>query len=263
MSDWTIANQADLERWTNIRTDSRREVLRAITFGLIYLLAALAVGAYLLISVEAITDGTIIFVGWDVVEVSFPWMNVLAWIYAGLAVSFILLFVVFQLSLRHRLPATLVRLVAICPILGRVQQTLASAETLQSVYHAVLAEQPYGDAFQTAADEIQSPLWKRWASSVSTRFQAGQTIEKAMRQVPLIDHPIAAVITLGQDTLTHAETVRLWHQATEECHALLQSRTRRSIRFISHTGVIIATLLAGMAILSSNTYLVQMMEGLT
>lgn len=263
MSKWTIANQAEVETWAAIRDNGRSSLSRATTLSLLYLLAALAVGAYLLSAVAQICEGAIYLVGWDVEELQLTWMETMMWIYAGAAVIAIAGWLLVQLSLRGRLPVLLSVFVAKTPGLGRAIQTIALANFCESIYRSVVGSQTYGDAFRFASQEARFAPLQNWAAQSALRLDAGQSWEHALSHPPIKDHPLAAVTALGQGQLSREETIGMWHQAASDSHSLVDSRSRRTVRYLFRTGLVASVLTASFAILAVNTAIVMTINGLT
>jgi hypothetical protein len=263
MNRWSIADQAEVETWSAIRDSGRSNLARAATLSLLYLLAALAVGAFLLFAVAQICEGAVYYVGWEEEEVVVAWMQTMMWIYAGAAVIALAGWLLVQLSLRGRLPWGLSAVAAKIPGVGRAIQTIALADFCESIYRSVVGSQTYGDAFRFAAQEIRFTPLQNWAAHSALRLDAGQSWEHALSHPPIKDHPLAAVTALGQGQLSREETIRMWHQAASDSHSLIESRSQRSVRNLFRIGLIGAVLTAGFAILAANTAIVSMINGLT
>ncbi|WDQ16360.1 hypothetical protein [Rhodopirellula sp. P2] len=263
MSHWSIADQAEVETWAAIRSNGRSSLSHAATLSLLYLLAALAVGAFLLSAVAQICEGTVYYVGWDEEELLVAWMRNLMWVYAGGAAIALTGWLLVQLSLRGRLPSVLSAVVAKIPGVGRAIQTIALADFCESIYRSVVGSQTYGDAFRFAAQETRFTPLQNWAVHSALQLDAGQSWEHALSHPPIKDHPLAAVTALGQGQLSREETMRMWYQAASDSHSLIESRSQRSVRNLFRIGLIGAVLTAGFAILAANTAIVSMINGLT
>lgn len=259
----TISDQAELEMWSVIRDDARSSLSRATTIGFIYLIAALAVGTFLLSAVAELSEDAVYYVGWEEKEVVVTWMRSMMWVYAGIAVIAGIGWLVVQLSLRGSLPVVVATIISKIPGLGRAIQTIAMANFCQSIYQSVVNSKTYGDAFRAASDETRFTPLRLWIDRSAARLDSGQSWEHALLRPPIKDHPLAAVIAMGQSQLSREETIRMWHQAASDSHWLLQTRSQRTVRHLFRVGLIGALFTAGLAILSTNTNIVLMLDGLT
>gem|GEM_PF-6564006 len=124
MTSPTISDQAEAEMWSVIRDDARSSLSRATTVSFIYLIAALAVGAFLLSAVAELSEDAVYYVGWEEKEVLITWMRSLIWVYAGIAVAASVIWILVQLSLRGSLPVVIATIVSKIPGLGRAIQTI-------------------------------------------------------------------------------------------------------------------------------------------
>ncbi|EGF29126.1 hypothetical protein [Rhodopirellula baltica] len=263
MTSPTISDQAEAEMWSVIRDDARSSLSRATTVSFIYLIAALAVGAFLLSAVAELSEDAVYYVGWEEKEVLITWMRSLIWVYAGIAVAASVIWILVQLSLRGSLPVVIATIVSKIPGLGRAIQTIALANFCQSIYRSVVNSKTYGDAFRAASDETRFTPLRPWIDRSAARLDSGQSWENALLRPPIKDHPLAAVIAIGQSQLSREETIHMWHRAASDSHWLLQTRSQRTVRHLFRVGLIGSLFTAGLAILATNTNIVLMIEGLT
>lgn len=71
----SIAVKAEFQRWEHVRDQARRQLTSTLTFGFMYLMASLAVGGYLLLTVREIARDAAIFQGWQIESVEIGWME--------------------------------------------------------------------------------------------------------------------------------------------------------------------------------------------
>ena len=82
----SIATTAELELWQSIREDTRRRLTRVVSIGVLYLLAALAVGMYLILTMAEVASDTVVLRSWRPEMIDVTWMKMTALGYAVAAI---------------------------------------------------------------------------------------------------------------------------------------------------------------------------------
>lgn len=257
----SIAQQAELEIWRGIRENTRLRLTRSISVGVLYLLAALAVGAYLLLAVAEVGHETMYMDGWEDEEMNLLWIVDLAWGYGGLALIAIIGYVFTLMLIRDKLPATVCRIVGTLPWIGPTMHIVAMGEFCQSIYQSVLRSQTYADALCQASRVVRNADLRQWSKDSSKRLESGHSLVSVLGSSPIQDHPLSAVTAFVSRDLSVNESVRIWHQATAECHLLAQSRLDRTIQFISVSSLLVSVLIASLALLFSGMLLRIVLDG--
>lgn len=258
-----ISDQAEMETWAAMRDNARSSLSYATTISFLYLIAALAVGAFLLSAVAELCEGAIYYVGWEEQTVMVAWMRSMMWVYASVAATAGLGWLMVQLSLRYRLPVLISAIISKIPGLGRAIQNIALADFCQSIYRSVVNSETYVEAFRAASNETLFTPLRLWIDQSAKRLDSGQSWEHALRYPPIKDHSIAAVIAMGQNPLSSEETIRMWHQAASDSHLLLQTRSQRTVRHLLRVGLIASVFTAGFAIMATTTNIIFMLDGLS
>lgn len=252
-ADISIAEQAQRELWQQIRSQTRRRLARSASIGLLYLLASLAVGAYLLMAVGEISSDTFYLDGWELKPVRLEWMMQLVWGYAGFAVLIVLAYIALLLLVFDKLPAIGCSILRGVPCVGSTTRVISLGEFCEAVYRSVIQSQPYHVAFDRAVNAIGNADLSQWSARAARQVQAGFSVPTVLRTAPIRDLPLSAVIALISHDLSAEQTTRVWQQATEECHQLARSRVTRTAQLISITCVLLSVMLACMALFVSAT----------
>lgn len=243
----TIGQTAMLQTWQEIRLDARRRMLFTATLGFLYVIASLLVGAYLLHALDRIVD--------DVPDPSRSWLSsetielawlssvALAYLVATVIVGAALAFVI--LMLVGRLPKFLSPIAARTPVFGAICRIMSAGEFCQSLYRSVVQQKTYADAFGEAADEIREASIRHWAKHSSTRIAQGELVQNVLESTPIDDQPLAVISAVIPSLKNTGDSVYLWHEASAECHAVLQTRLKRGLKFVSLWSLLISVSLAG------------------
>lgn len=256
----SIAAQAELEIWQGIREDTRRRLIRVISVGFLYLLAALAVGAYLMVAVADAAGGADVLMSWYGDQLDTPSIDPLAWSYGGLAMVATIIYGLTLLLIHDKLPPSLCRIVGSMPWIGSTVRIVAVGEFCQSIYLSVLRSQTYGDAFARASAEVRHADLRRWSGDSSQRMESGQSLASVLQSSPIQDQPLFAAASLVANGLSANETVQVWHHAAAECHLLAGSRLERTTLIISATCLFVSVLIASFALLISVFLMLRLLE---
>lgn len=259
----TIGQEAESEIWEQIRKDTHRKLVVSLTIGVLYLLASLVVGVFLIYTVEEVGRDTVYLQGWELQTVDLQWMTKVRWFYGGIGALAMLAYAVIYLTIQNLLPPIVWRRTCSIAWVGSTIRMVAIADVCQSIYHSVRRGFPYDKAFARAASEVQSVGMRCWLSRAAERIQAGQSPAAALRSCPVQDQPFAAVAVITSGELTKEETIEVWHQATMECHALAFSRLNRATQVISVTCLLCSAGLAAFALIVSARFMSALLQGLT
>jgi len=259
----SIAVEAEFEIWQNVRSETRRRLTGAVTIGYLYLLAALAVGGYLMVTVAGVCESGIILEDWEPVEIEMGWMLQIAWFYAGLAIAATIAYPLILLLIFGKLPSELSRFLNSIPFIGSTVRAVSMADFCQSIYRCVLNSLTFGDAMARASKDVRDASLRRWSADSSRRLAAGQSLPSVLAMSPMREQPIAALSALVRDELSSEDTRRVWHQAASQCHSLAISRLRRTTQFLSVSCMLVSALLAAFAVLMSAVFLGYALRGIS
>lgn len=254
----SIADEAEFERWQDIRNETRRRLTVAILVALCYLLASLAVGSYLIRALAEVAQGAFPIMSWYPKNIATSWIEGIVWVYAGLAVIVTVSGILLIALVHGKLPASLSRLVCSTPWIGSTIRIVAMGEFCQAVYQSVLKSQTYTDALEQASRDVRLSDLRQWTKRSSQRLESGISIAIVLQSFPIPDQPLFAVAALIAQPRSSKESAQVWHDATEECHVTAQSRMNRTALVISVTCLLASVLIASFALLISVT----MMQGL-
>ena len=255
----SIAHRVELEMWSDIRCETRQRLMRSLTIGVLYLLAALAVGAYLILAVQEIGTGLYMLRDWELEEVSLGWMTQVAWGYGGVAIVVIVLYPLLALLICDRLPHWCSWMMEAVPGVGSTMRAVSLGDFCQAMYQSVAASQTYDAALAHASQRVRSPSLRDWSRKASGRIAAGQSLDGVLASAPIREPALFAVIALTSDSaanmrsaankLSHEDTIRIWHQAASECHILAQSRSIRATQLLSVLGLLASVFFATLGML--------------
>ncbi|MCO8125397.1 hypothetical protein NHH03_26900 [Stieleria sp. TO1_6] len=258
-----IAFESEHELWQSIRDDTRRRLARATSIGFLYLLAALAVGAYLILAVREYGTDAIYFDGWYPKPIQFDWLTQIAWAYGVIAIVATFAYILVMLFIFDRLPSTLCRVVAATPWIGSTIRIVATGELCQSVFRSILDSKSYSDALQQASHEVHNRCLRDWSALSAARIDAGHSLANVMRVSPFQDPPLSAIAALTTYSQSQQESLRIWYQATTECHRLAQSRLDRATTALSVTCLLVSVFLASFAMFLTALFTRFVLGGLT
>ena len=162
----SIATTAELELWQSIREDTRRRLTRVVSIGVLYLLAALAVGMYLILTMAEVASDTVVLRSWRPEMIDVTWLG-----YAVAAIIAIIGYLLVLMMILQRLPALLSRIVGAMPWIGSTMRMVAMAEFCQSIYQSLLHSQTYGDALQQASKSVHHAGLRHWSAISSKRIE--------------------------------------------------------------------------------------------
>ena len=66
-----------------------------------------------------------------------------------------------------------------------------------------------------------------------------------LESTPIDDQPLAVISAVIPSLKNTGDSVYLWHEAAAECHAVLQARLKRGLKFVSLWSLLISVSLAG------------------
>ena len=259
----SIAQEAEFEIWRSIRDDTRRRLTVAITVGFLYFLAALAVGAYLILTVAEVGRETVFLKDWEPERIDVVWLTQIALGYGGLALVAVIGYALTLMLIRDKLPPWLCRIVGAMPWIGSTIGIVSMGEFCQSIYQSILRRQTYSDAFAQASMVVGDARLRRWSGNSSKRIESGNSLVSVFQSSPIQDQPLSAVTAFVAKELSVNESVRVWHHATAECHLLAQSRLARTTLVISITCLLASVLIAIFAMFLSGMLMRVLLQGLT
>ncbi|EMI42875.1 hypothetical protein [Rhodopirellula sp. SWK7] len=259
----SIAQAAEAELWRDIRNETRRRLTRTVTVSFLYLLAALAVGSYLINAVIEAGRGAVYYVGWKETELNVNWMTQFVWSYAVLALLATIAYVLTMLLIHNKLPAQLGAAMNRMPWIGSTMRMVSMGSFCQSIYQSVARSRTYGDALETAAEEVSDATLRQWSAVAAQRIRSGQSLSNVLQSCPIRDQPLSAVSVMIENPRSMEESVRVWHQATEECHGLARSRLIRATQVLSVSALLVSVFLAAFAMLSATMFMSVAMSGLS
>ena len=249
----SIATTAELELWQSIREDTRRRLTRVVSIGVLYLLAALAVGMYLILTMAEVASDTVVLRSWRPEMIDVTWMKMTALGYAVAAIIAIIGYLLVLMMILQRLPALLSTIVGAMPWIGSTMRMVAMAEFCQSIYQSLLHSQTYGDALQQASKSVHHAGLRHWSAISSKRIELGHPLSMVLQSSPIQDQPLSAVAALATEELATEQTteraVQIWHRATSECHVLAQSRLDRTAAVVSISFLLASVFIAFFALL--------------
>ncbi|QDV44452.1 hypothetical protein Enr13x_43180 [Stieleria neptunia] len=245
----SIAMTAELELWQSIREDTRRRLTRVVSIGVLYLLAALAVGAYLILTMAEVASDTVVLHSWRPELIDVTWMKMAALGYAVVAFIAIVGYLVILMMILQRLPALLCSIAGAMPWIGSTMRMVAMGEWCQSIYQSLLRSQTYGDALQQASQAVDHAGLRRWSAISSKRIELGHPLSVVLQSSPIQDQPLSAVAVLAAETLAPEQAVLIWHRAASECHVLAQSRLDRTAAVLSISFLLASVFVAFFALL--------------
>ncbi|WP_186775005.1 type II secretion system F family protein [Allorhodopirellula solitaria] len=264
-SSWTIAQQAEVELWTRGRESTRRRLSGAVTGSFLYIVAALAVGAYLILAVAAVADGSTTITGWnwglDEREIDLDWMRQIAWGYAGLAILAVIVYPLTRLLVSGKLPPVLASIMRCLPGIGRTMRTVELGEFCQSMYRSVAHSKTYGEAFSEASRELQDASMRRWSAQAAEDIEAGQSIADVLRSSPITDLPLPVVLAFVDGQHSHRESLRVWHEAARDCHLHAQRQLKRTTQVVSFSCLFVSVFLAALGLLLAATITNMVLQG--
>ncbi|QEF99087.1 hypothetical protein Mal15_31470 [Stieleria maiorica] len=258
-----IAEQAELEIWQGIRDDTRRRLLKTVTVGVIYLIAALAVGAYLIVTIADVGRENVVLRGWQPVVVDVGWMLTIATGYGALAVTAFVGYLVTLLWIQDKLPAAAFQIVDGVPWIGSTIRVVAMGEFCQSIFQSLLRSQPIGVALDQASSAVGHAGMRRWSALASKRIEFGHPLAHVLQSSPIQDPPLSAVAAFAMQKLPASDSVDVWRRATSECHLLAQSRLDRTAMAVSVCCLLASVFIAFFALLLSGIAMRTMLQGLT
>lgn len=229
--------------------------------GFLYLLAALAVGAYLILAVADVGRATVVYSGWEQEELQVAWMTQIAGIYGGLALAVTIGYVCALMLVFDRLPSVFCLIGGSIPWIGSTTRIVAMGEFCQSIYQSVLGSRTYDDALAQASDSIRHAGLRRWSRNSSKRIESGQPLGRVLRSSPIQEQPLSAVAAFLTKEMSTQDAILVWHRATSECHLLAQSRLDRTTQFMSITFMLASVLIAAFAMLLSGTMMRVVLQG--
>jgi type II secretory pathway component PulF len=248
MRELSIGEAAQLATWREIREDSRRRFAFCLTMGFFQLFASLIAGAYLFASLAQLEVQIPDFVGFSQELSPVRYFAQFARLYVFIAGAIVLVFVFLMLVVLTRLPAIFSAITFGLPGIGSIWRVLTMSEFCQSIYGSVVQQKTYSDALETAARDVSDKATSLWSTQSSRRVAHGEPIEQVLRESPIQDQPLPIVASILPSLKTAIESTQLWHQASSECHLLLQSRVNRTLRLLSIFSLTASVLIAGLAI---------------
>lgn len=257
----SIGQRAEWERWQRSRHATRRRLRSAVTAAFLYLMAALAVGAYLIVVVKEVSRGTVITSNWTYEQIDFSWMTQVAWGYGALAALAIVAYPLLLLLIDGRLPALLARLMRWIPGIGSTMQMVALGEFCESMYQSVARSKTYGEALAQASNSVRDSAMRQWSARASQQVAAGQSFARVLRTSPIHDQPLPALHAWVQNDITWVEALRVWHRAAAQCHVQSQRRLNRTVQAISLSCLLACVFLAAFGMLIAATTTSMALEG--
>ncbi len=258
-----IAQQAEFEIWRSIRDETRGRLTRSISVGFLYLLAALAVGAYLMLTLAEVGRDIVNWSYWKPERVEVAWITEIAWGYGAMALFAVIGYVLTLLLIRDLLPSSFCRIVSAIPWIGSTIRIVAMGDFCQSIYESVLRRQTYSDALEHAAMAVRNPDLRQWSRHSSARIDSGHSLASVLHSSPIQDQPLSAVTAFVAQELSIDESVRVWHHATAECHSLARSRLHRTTQVISITCLLACVSIAAFAMFLSGMLTTSILRVLT
>lgn len=249
----SIGDVAEAELWLGIRREAKRKLAGVLSVGLLYLLSALAVGSYLIVSMANVGEEFIYLRGWKTESFELHWMNQIAVGYAALAVFVATGYVLAVLMIFNKLPAFFYQLFWSIPWLGSTLRAVVMGEFCQSMYQSLRLSKTYGEGLAAVSSDTRNAGLGSWAKHSAHRFEAGYSLESVLGSSPLKDQPISALRTFLSRDLPLDESTHVWHNAAVECHLLVQSRLSRATLVITTTCLLASVLLASLALFFSGT----------
>lgn len=260
-SSWSIGQQAELERWRRGRADVRRRLSGAAMGAFVYLISALAVGAFLIVAVAAVTRDTTVMDGWDSLGVDLSWMYKIVWGYGALALLATVVFPLVLLMVAGRLPPLLARVMRSLPGIGSTMRMVELGDFCQSMYMSIAQSKTYGQAFGDAVQDVRDADMRRWAKSSAASVEGGQPLASVLRFAPIREQPLPAILAFVQGGVSQTEALRIWHHAAEDCHQQAQARLQRTVQAMSVTFLLAAVFLATLGLLLAATITIMVLQG--
>lgn len=257
----SIGDAAEAELWLGIRREAKRKLAGVLSIGLLYVLSALAVGGYLIMSMANVGDEFVYFSGWQAKSFNLFWMKQVAMGYAGLALLVGVGYVVAILLIFDKLPAFFYQLLWSTPWLGSTVRAVVMGEFCQSMVHSLRLSKTYGEGLSAVSTETRNAGLGSWAKRSAHRFEAGFDLDKVLRSSPMKDQPLSALATFLSRDLPLDQSTRVWHSAAVESHLLVQSRLARATMVISTTCLLVSVMLASLALFFSGTMMQQGIRG--
>lgn len=260
--DESIAMRAEFERWAGVRENARRRLTHALSIALVYVLASIGVGIFLLRSVSQIVQIAVESESyfWKLPG-NIEWMNQLAICYGGLAVVVLAGYVIAILLIHDRLSGYLTRLLGAVPWIGSTVRMVSMGELCQSIYQSVRAGKTYDVAFRKASTELRNPSLRRWSGRMAAAIESGVSLVNLLRGSSIRDQPIGVLSGIFTHEISETDAIQVWHHAAAECHLLADSRLNRTLMATSVTCVLVSVLIAAVALLSSTMFLQIMVRG--
>ncbi|KAA1261244.1 hypothetical protein LF1_37900 [Rubripirellula obstinata] len=262
MNAISITKQAELEIWRDVRRETCRRLTSAITIGFVYLLAALAVGAFLFLTISEVGNDFVYLENWEERDLGLGTIAGVAKCYLGLAFVAIVSYVLVLLFIHQKLPADLSRIFHAIPWVGSTISMMGMAEFCESYYRSMLAQRTDVDALAAASSDIGDPVLRRWSNRAGQRADAGQPLSLILRSSPIDDQPLSIIAAFINQTISSDEAKSIWHHAARECHTLVQSRLHRSLHFLHFGFMLTSVALAALAMMMSTTFMATMINGL-
>ncbi|WP_182865153.1 hypothetical protein [Stieleria mannarensis] len=258
----SLAEDAELQIWRGIREDTRRRLLRVVTVGGLYLIAALAVGVYLIVTIAEVGRENVALRGWQPVAVDVGWMLTVAAGYGVMAVLALVGYLVAWMWIQDKLPAAACRIVGAMPWIGSTMRMVAMGEFCQSIYQSLLRVQPIGEALDQASSAVGHAGLRRWSALASKRIELGHPLVHVLQSSPIQDPPLSAVTAFAMREMAASDTVDVWRRATSECHLLAQSRLDRTAMAVSVCCLLASVFIAFFALLLSGIAMKTLLQGL-
>ncbi len=253
VASWSIAQTAEFELWQRGRDDARRRLRSAVTWGFVYLIAALAVGAYLIVVVKEISRGTVWVDSWNFEEMDLSWMTQIAWGYAGLAVLAIIAYPLLLLLIHGKLPSGLAWFMRRVPGIGSTMRVVELGELCQSMVQSIAQSKTYAAALGDVSHTVRDSGLRRWSARAHQQIEAGQSLATLLRSSPIHDQPLPAVIAFAQSDTSRTDTLRVWQQAAAQCHIRIERRVDRATQAVSVSCLLAAVFFAAFGLLLAAT----------
>ncbi|MCS7469862.1 hypothetical protein NZK35_24690 [Stieleria sp. ICT_E10.1] len=262
----SIATTAELELWQSIREDTRRRLTRVVSIGVFYLLAALAVGLYLILTMAEVASDTVVLRSWRPEVIDVRWMKMTALGYAVAGIIAIIGYLVILMMILQRLPALLSTVAGSMPSIGSTMRMVAMGEFCQSIYQSLLHSQAYGSALQQASESVHHAGLRRWSAISSKRIELGHPLSMVLQSSPIQEQPLSALAALTTEERAAEQAteqaVQIWHRATSECHVLAQSRLDRTAAVVSISFLLASVFIAFFALLLMGMSMQTQLRGL-
>ncbi|SMP58626.1 hypothetical protein SAMN06265222_10681 [Neorhodopirellula lusitana] len=259
----SIAMLAEMEAWQNLRGEIRQRLTGTITVGVLYLLASLAVGAYLILKVSEVGRDVVVLDHWEPSELPVQWVIKIAWAYAILAAIAIAAYGLLMMWVQGNLPTTASRVMGLIPAIGSTVQMVSAGDFCQSMYQSVADSRTYPDALTVASKDVRDASLRAWLVTSGQRMASGQSLASVLVSAPMRVAPLSAMSAFTPEQLTQEESVRLWHHATSECHLQAQSRLSRAIQVVSVSCLVVSVSIAAFAMLVGTVFMMTLIQGLT